>query len=438
MSPIEWGALMFGVLLLLLAVRVHIGIAMLMTGSIGYVFVAGFDPLMNYFKSAAYARFSVYDLSVVPLFLLMGQFATHGGLSKALFQAGNAFIGHWRGGMAMAGVTACAGFGAICGSSLATAATMGQVALPELKSHGYSGRFSTAVLAAGGTLGILIPPSVPLVIYAILTEQNIAKLFLAAFIPGILAAIGYMVVIAFVARVSPSDAPAGDRYSWPQRLQALVETWPVMLIFAVVIGGIYGGFFTPTEAASIGTVATAFVAWRSGGLRGKGFLQCMYGTAAATGMIFLILLGADVLNVFLVLTQVNVALANWVIGLHVSPILVMFVIIFIYLVLGCIMDSLSMILLTIPIFFPIVMGLDLWGLDPESKAIWFGIIVLMVVEISLITPPVGMNVFIINSMAKDVPMKETFKYVMPFLASDLLRIVLIVFVPSIVLFVLKI
>jgi tripartite ATP-independent transporter DctM subunit len=340
--------------------------------------------------------------------------------------------------MAMAGVTACAGFGAICGSSLATAATMGQVALPELKSHGYSGRFSTAVLAAGGTLGILIPPSVPLVIYAILTEQNIAKLFLAAFIPGILAAIGYMVVIAIVARVSPSDAPAGDRYSWPQRLQALVETWPVMLIFAVVIGGIYGGFFTPTEAASIGTVATAFVAWRSGGLRGKGFLQCMYGTAAATGMIFLILLGADVLNVFLVLTQVNVALANWVIGLHVSPILVMFVIIFIYLVLGCIMDSLSMILLTIPIFFPIVMGLDLWGLDPESKAIWFGIIVLMVVEIGLITPPVGMNVFIINSMAKDVPMKETFKYVMPFLASDLLRIVLIVFVPSIVLFVLKI
>jgi C4-dicarboxylate transporter DctM subunit len=438
MSPIEWGALMFGVLLLLLAVRVHIGIAMLMTGSIGYVFVAGIDPLMSYFKSAAFARFSVYDLSVVPLFLLMGQFATHGGLSKALFQAGNAFIGHWRGGMAMAGVTACAGFGAICGSSLATAATMGQVALPELKAHGYSGRFATAVLSAGGTLGILIPPSVPLVIYAILTEQNIAKLFLAAFIPGILAAIGYMVVIAIVARVSPKDAPAGDRYSWGQRLQALVATWPVMLIFAVVIGGIYGGFFTPTEAASIGTVATAFVAWRSGGLRGKGFLQCMYGTAAATGMIFLILLGADVLNVFLVLTQVNVALASWVIGLNMSPILIMFVIIFIYLVLGCIMDSLSMILLTIPMFFPIVMGLDFWGLDPESKAIWFGIIVLMVVEIGLITPPVGMNVFIINSLAKDVPMKETFKYVMPFLASDLLRITLIVFVPSIVLFALKI
>ncbi len=438
MTGIEWGALMFGVMLLLLAARVHIGMAMLLSGSIGYVFVAGFDPLMNYFKTAAYARFSVYDLSVVPLFLLMGQFATHGGLSRALFQAGNAMIGHWRGGMAMAGVSACAGFGAICGSSLATAATMGQVALPQMKAHGYSSRFATAVIAAGGTLGILIPPSVPLVIYAILTEQNIAKLFMAAFVPGILAAIGYMVVIAIVARVSPSDAPAGDRYTWKERTQALIDTWPVLLIFMVVIGGIYGGFFTPTEAASIGTVATAFVAWRSGGLRGKGFLQCMYGTAAATGMIFLILLGADVLNVFLALTQLNVELAKWVIGLDLSPLLVMFLIIFIYLVLGCIMDSLSMILLTIPIFFPIVMGLDFWGLDPESKAIWFGLIVLMVVEIGLITPPVGMNVFIINSMAKDVPMKETFKYVMPFLASDLLRIVLIVFVPSIVLFVLKI
>ncbi|MBY0467032.1 MAG: TRAP transporter large permease [Burkholderiales bacterium] len=437
MTGIEWGALMFGVMLLLLAARVHIGMAMLLAGSIGYGFVAGVDPLLNYFKTAAYARFSVYDLSVVPLFLLMGQFATHGGLSRALFQAGNAFIGHWRGGMAMAGVTACAGFGAICGSSLATAATMGQVALPQMKAHNYSGRFATAAIAAGGTLGILIPPSVPLVIYAILTEQNIAKLFLVAFVPGILAALGYMLVIAIVARVSPADAPAGERYTWPQRVQALIDTWPVLLIFLVVIGGIYGGFFTPTEAAAIGTVATAFVAWRSGGLRGRGFMQCMYGTAAATGMIFLILLGADVLNVFLALTQLNTELAKWVIGLNMSPLMIMFIIICIYLVLGCIMDSLSMILLTIPIFFPIIMGLDFYGLDPESKAIWFGMIVLMVVEIGLITPPVGMNVFIINSMAKDVPMKDTFLFVMPFLASDLLRIAFIVFFPSIVLFSLK-
>jgi C4-dicarboxylate transporter DctM subunit len=435
MTGIEWGALMFGAMLLMLAVRIHIGIAMLLAGSIGYMMVAGMGPLMNYFKTGAYARFSVYDLSVVPLFLLMGQFATHGGLSRALFQVGNTFIGHWRGGMAMAGVTACAGFGAICGSSLATAATMGQVALPELKAHKYSGRFATATLAAGGTLGILIPPSVPLVIYAILAEQNIAKLFLAAFVPGIIAAIGYMLVIAIIARVSPADAPAGPRHDWGERIRALLQTWPVLLIFLVVIGGIYGGLFTPTEAAAIGCVATAFVAFRSGGLDRKGFLACMYGTAGATGMIFLILLGADVLNIFLALTQMNTELAKWVIGLQLPPLLVIFLIIFIYLVLGCIMDSLSMILLTIPIFFPIVMGLDIGGLGPEAKAIWFGIIVLMVVEIGLITPPVGMNVFIISSMAKDVPMKDTFKFVMPFLASDLLRVAAIVFFPGIVLFV---
>ena len=275
MTGIEWGALMFGLMLLLLAARMHIGMAMLLAGSVGYVMVAGVGPLMSYFKTGAYARFSVYDLSVVPLFLLMGQFATQGGLSRALFQAGNTFIGHWRGGMAMAGVTACAGFGAICGSSLATAATMGQVALPELKAHGYSGRFATATLAVGGTLGILIPPSVPLVIYAILTEQNIAKLFLAAFVPGILAALGYVVVISLVARLSPSDAPAGPRHAWSERLRALIDTWPVLLIFLVVIGGIYGGLFTPTEAAAIGCVATAVVAWRSGGLDKKGFLACM-------------------------------------------------------------------------------------------------------------------------------------------------------------------
>lgn len=437
MTGIEWGALMFVFLLVLLALRVHIGMAMMLAGSLGYGIVGGWEPLLNYFKSGAYARFSNYDLSVVPLFLLMGQFATHGGLSRALFKAGNAFIGHWKGGMAMAAVTSCAGFGAICGSSLATAATMGQVALPEMTKHGYSQRFSAAVIAAGGTLGILIPPSVPLVIYAILTEQNIAKLFMAAFIPGIVAMIGYMVVISIIARRKPDEAPAGDRFSWGQRLKAVLETWPVMLIFAVVIGGIYGGLFTPTEAASIGTVATAIVALTSGGLRGKGFMECIYGAAASTGMIFMILIGADVLNVFLVLTRLNTELAAWVIGLDMAPIAVLFTIIAIYLVLGCVMDSLSMILLTIPIFFPIIMGIDLFGLDPEAKAIWFGIIVLMVVEIGLITPPVGMNVFIISSMTKGVPMKEIFAYVMAFLASDLLRIVALVFFPVITLVALK-
>lgn len=438
MTGLEWGAVMLAALLLGLALRIHIGIAMLLAGSIGYIYVAGTAPLLNYFKTAAYARYSIYDLSVVPLFLLMGQFATHGGLSKSLFRAGNALVGHLRGGMAMGAVTACAGFGAICGSSLATAATMGQVALPELKAHNYSERFSAAVISAGGTLGILIPPSIPIVIYAIMTEQNVGRMFLAAFIPGILAAIGYMLVIAIIARISPKDAPAGERMAWGERFRALIDTWPVLLIFLAVIGGIYSGIFTPTEAASIGALATAFVAWKTGGLKGRGFLDCIYGAASATGMIFLILLGADILNVFLALTGMNTELAKWVVGLNLDPLAVLFVIIVIYLILGCVMDSLSMILLTIPIFFPVIMGIDLWGLDPESKAIWFGILALMVVEIGLITPPVGMNVFIISSMARTVPMTEIFKYVLPFVASDILRIILLVFVPGIALVALKI
>jgi C4-dicarboxylate transporter DctM subunit len=438
MTGLEWGAVMLAALLIGLALRIHIGVAMLLAGSVGYIYVAGSGPLLNYFKTAAYARFSIYDLSVVPLFLLMGQFATHGGLSKALFRAGNALVGHLRGGMAMGAVTACAGFGAICGSSLATAATMGQVALPELKSHGYSERFSAAVISAGGTLGILIPPSIPIVIYAIMTEQNVGRMFLAAFIPGILAAIGYMLVIAIIARVSPSDAAAGERMAWGERFRALIDTWPVLLIFLAVIGGIYSGIFTPTEAASIGALATAFVAWKTGGLKGRGFLDCIYGAASATGMIFLILLGADILNVFLALTGMNTELAKWVVDLNLDPLAVLFVIIVIYLILGCVMDSLSMILLTIPIFFPVIMGIDLWGLDPESKAIWFGILALMVVEIGLITPPVGMNVFIISSMARNVPMTEIFKYVIPFVVSDILRIILLVFVPGIALVALKI
>jgi len=437
MTGIEQGMLIGGLMLLLMAMRMHIAMAMLVAGSVGYVWIAGPATLLNYMKTAAWARYSIYDLSVVPLFLLMGQFATHGGLSKALFRAGNTLIGHWRGGMAMAAVGACAGFGAICGSSLATAATMGQVALPELRNHKYSGRLATAAIAAGGTLGILIPPSVPLVIYAILTEQNIAKLFVSAFIPGLIAMFGYMLVIGIMARVDPTSAPAGNRATWGERLAALLETWPVLLIFTAVIGGIYGGFFTPTEAASIGTLATGYVAWKSGGLRKHGFLECLYGTAQATAMIFLILLGADIMNVFLALTQMPAELSKWVVGLGLSPLLVLFVILCIYLVLGCIMDSLSMILLTVPIFFPIIMGLDYWGLDAESKAIWFGILSLMAVEIGMITPPVGLNVFIISSMAKETTMKETFIGIVPFLASDFLRIALLVFVPSIALIALK-
>jgi tripartite ATP-independent transporter DctM subunit len=437
MSGIEFGLLAFVFLLVLLALRVHIAIAMLITGITGYVSMVGWMPLLAYLKNAAFARYSVYDLAVVPLFLLMGQFALRGGLSKGLFDAANAFVGHWRGGIAMGAIGACAGFGAICGSSLATAATMGQVALPELRRHGYAPGLATGALSAGGTLGVLIPPSVVLVIYAILTEQNIARLFLAALVPGILAALGYMLTVMIYVRLNPAAGPAGPRVPWAGRLRALLRIWHVLVIFVIVIGGIYAGLFTPTEAAAVGAVATGIVALLAGGLRRGGWLACIYGTAQSTAMIFLVLLGADVLNVFLALTQLPTELAAWVTGSGLPPLAVLFSIFAMLVVLGCIMDSLSMILLMVPIFFPVVMGLDLFGLGDTEKAIWFGIMMLMLVEIGLITPPVGMNVYIINSLAGDVPMSTTFRGVVPFLISDAIRILLLVFVPSISLFLVR-
>jgi len=334
--------------------------------------------------------------------------------------------------MAMAGTTACAGFGAICGSSLATAATMAHVVLPELKHHNYKPSLAAGSLAAGGTLGILIPPSVPLVIYGILAEQNIAKLFMSAFIPGILAAIGYMVVISIVARLDPESAgPGSPKHSWSERFATLVATWPVMLVFLIVIGGIYGGWFTPTEAASVGALATGIVAWRSGGLKGKGLMECIYGTATGTGMMFLILLGADTLNSFMAISQLPTEAANWVREMGFGPWTVMVAIIVIYLVLGCVMDSLSMILLTVPVFLPLILGMDYWGLGAEDKAIWFAIVALVVMEVGLITPPVGMNVYIINGVAKDIPIGVIFRGVMPFLAWDVLRIGILLAFPSI-------
>lgn len=432
MSNTAVGFTIFGILLVLLVVRVPIGIAMFAVGAGGYIYFTGGEilPLMNSLKNLAYARLSNYDLVVIPIFLLMGQFATHGGLSRALFGFVRAFMGHRRGGLAMAAIGACAGFGAICGSSLATAATMGQVALPELRRHGYSGALATGTLAAGGTLGIMIPPSVPLVVYAILVQESIGKLFMAAILPGIIAMIGYMIVVAIMVRVNPGSGPAGERVAWPARLVALVKVLPVLLVFLVVIVGIYGGWANPTEAASIGAAACGILAVTSGGMRLRGLKDSILGTAEATAMIFLILLGADVMNTALALSQMPGALAAWVKSSGLSPYLVMGAILAIYIFLGCVMDALAMILLTIPIFYPMVMGLD-YGLSPVETSIWFGILALMVVEIGLVHPPVGMNVYIINSLAKDVPLTQTFVGVVPFLISDLARILLLLFVPAI-------
>ena len=437
MSNLELALWSFPILLLLIFVRVPIGLSMLVCGLGGAWMIYGnAAPILNQLKQVTYTTFSNYNLSVIPLFLLMGQFAALGGLSQALFKAAEAWMGHRKGGVAMAAVGACAGFGAICGSSLATAATMGQVALPELKRAGYAGGISTACLAAGGTLGILIPPSVVLVIYAILTEQNIAKLFLAAFVPGILAAVGYMIVISIYARLNPKEVGSMPPMPMKERWAATMRTWPVIVIFLVVVGGIYSGVFTPTEGAAIGAFGTGIAAWAGGGLNRKTLLGAVVGTAIASGMIYMIVLGAGLYNTFLALSQLPQEAATIVAGWGLSPVLVLVAILVLYIMLGCFMDSLSMILLTIPVFFPIIMGLD-FGLPPEELAIWFGILVLIVVEVGLITPPVGMNLFVINSMAKDVPITHTYRAVMPFVASDMIRTAILVMFPSITLFVLR-
>nr|WP_247656064.1 MULTISPECIES: TRAP transporter large permease [unclassified Phaeobacter] len=480
--------------MMLIFLRVPIGLSMFLVGLVGLIIVTdGTQVAFGRMKSETYSTFSSYSLTIVPMFLLMGHFATLGGMSTALFKAAEGFLGHKKGGVAMAAIGACAGFGAICGSSLATAATMGRVALPELRNYGYAGGFSTATLAAGGTLGILIPPSVVLVIYAILTEQNIAKLFLAAFIPGILAAIGYVIAISIYVRVFPGSAGTRPPVPWGERFAALFHVWPVLLVFGLVVGGIYLGWFTPTEGAAVGALGTGLIAWLNGGLNRETLTDSFMVTARSTAMIFFIVLGAGFYNGFLALTKVPQELADFVVSQGLSPWMVLMLILAFYLVFGCLMDSLSMILLTIPIFYPVIsamdfglvnlpamqaeaamevlkagvpqgMGADMLAsiqeaiatgteltreqmkelgirvskgmanrLETEYVAIWFGILVLIVVEVGLITPPVGMNLFVINAMDRTTQMVDTYKAVMFFVASDLIRVVILVAFPIITL-----
>ena len=429
MSDLAIGGVGFAALFLLIVLRVPIGVAMISVGMVGYVTIAGITPLLSFLKTEMYWRFSSFDFSVIPLFLMMGNFATRAGVTQALFRAASALIGHFRGGLAMAAIGGCAAFGTISGSSLATAAMMGQVSLPELRRYKYSASFATGALAAGGTLGALIPPSIPLIIYAIMVEGNIVQLFQAAFIPGILAAIGYLIVIAIVVRIKPAAGPAGERASARDRWRTIRDIWSVVVIFVVVMGGIYSGAFTPTEGAGIGAVGMFLIAVFYGGMRWQGFTDTLLETAQTSAMIFVILLGAGVLNAFLGFSQLPMWTADLFQNSGLPPYAVILGMIVLYLFLGCVMDSLAMILITIPIFWPIVAVLD-FGLQPDDVKLWFGIITLMVVEIGLITPPVGLNVFVINSLAKDVPMIDTFRGVIPFLLSDMVRLTLIVAFPA--------
>jgi C4-dicarboxylate transporter, DctM subunit len=436
MSPVALALMIFGIMLVLMAIRIPIAICMFLAGCIGYVTQAGWLPLANFLNTQAFARFASYDLSVIPLFILMGHFATQGGISKALFGFASAVMSRFKGGLAMAAVLASAAFGAICGSSVATAATITSVALPEMKRHGYSGRLATGTLAAGGTLGILIPPSVPLVIYAILAEQNIAKLFAAAMIPGLIAMVGYMLAIAIYVRVVPGHAPEKTQEREKFTFQAMLGVVPIAIIFLIVFGGIYGGIFTPTEGAGVGAACTFCAALLKRELTLAKLKYCFYATAEGTAMIFMIFIGADLMNSALALTQVPNQLAAVVSSWGLSPLMVVSAIMIFYVILGAVMDELSMILLTIPIFFPMVIGLD-FGMPRESVAIWFGLMVLMTVGFGLLAPPVGLNVYVVNGMAKDVPISESYRGVMPFLISDVLRTLLLLFFPGISLWLVK-
>ncbi|WP_397535232.1 TRAP transporter large permease [Roseateles sp.] len=433
MSEMTVGLAVFGLMLVLMAVRIPIAIAMFVPGALGYIFLSGWSPLLAHLKGAVYGRVSVYDLSVIPLFMLMGALAVQGGLSKALFDFANALLGRFKGGMAMASVLACAAFGSISGSTVATTATIAQVAYPQMRRINYSGRLATAVLATGGTMGVLLPPSVTLMVYAILTEQNITKMFLAAYVPALLAAVGYLIAIAVMVRIHPEHAPEAEAASASAVLQATLKVWPILTIFLIVFGGIYGGLFTATEGASIGTLLTFVITAVRGEMSFKRFASAVRTAAQTSGMIFLIFIGADMINASLALSQLPAHLADLVAHMQISPIVLMACVMLFYVLLGCVMDEMSMILLTVPTLFPVIMGMDFFGLAPSDKALWFGILILTVCEIGMIFPPVGLNVYIMNGLAKDVPMSETYKGVVPFLITDFVRLGLLIAFPSLAL-----
>jgi C4-dicarboxylate transporter, DctM subunit len=432
MSGMTVALIGFAGMLGLLALRMPIGLAMLVVGTLGYVQQSSLNGFLAYMKTNTYYQFANYTLSVIPLFILMGAIAERSGLSTALFRAGGTLVGHLRGGMAMAVILACTAFGAICGSSVATTATFGRAALPELLRDRYNAGFATGTIAVGGTLGILIPPSVILVIYAISAEQNIKKLFQAALIPGLMAALFYCIVIALVVAFRPAMAPAQPRATGKDIAQSLARVWPVVLVAVTVVGGIYGGWFTPTEGAAVGCAAMLGVALLQRSLNWAQLCDALKQTAETSAMIFVILLGAEVFNAFLAFTQLPTSAAAFIAQSGMPPYAVLVALLGFYILLGAVMDELAMILLTLPVFFPIVMGLD-FGMPADDVAIWFGILVLIVVGVGLTAPPIGLNVFVISAIAKTVPIRETYSGVLPFIVADIIRLGLVIVFPSLAL-----
>jgi C4-dicarboxylate transporter DctM subunit len=409
-------------LFVLMLLRVPVGMAMGLVGVTGFGYLIGFTPAMKLVGQTTMRTVTDYTFGVIPMFLLMGAFVSVSGISRELFRAANTFVGHWRGGLGIATIAACGAFAAISGSSVATAATFSAVAYPEMRRFKYPQSFATGVIAVGGTLGAMLPPSTVLVVYGIITEQDIGKLFVAGVIPGLLAIAMHMITIAIIGRVRPGFLPKGPASPWRDRVFAIRDVWSPLLLFLFVIGGLYGGFFVPTEAGAVGAVGAFIIGVIRGKLNGDGILQSLLQATRTAAAVFTVLIGALFFGRFLTITQTPQHVTEFFTSLGIGPYGVLGLILLMYIVLGCLMDAMAMIILTVPIVFPAIQAL---GFDP----IWFGIIIVMTVELGLIHPPVGMNVFVIKSVIKDVSMSTIFLGVLPFVVTDLIRLAILIIFP---------
>ena len=426
MTPTEAGIYGFIVLVALMFLKIPVGFVMALVGLLGFAFLVSWDAALNLMAQDFSAVFGSYNLTVIPLFVLMGQLAHHSGMSGRLFHAAYRFLGNLPGGLAVATIGACAGFSAICGSTSATAATMAAVALPEMKKYNYDPALATGVVAAGGSLGILIPPSTIFIVYGIMTEQSVGKLFLAGVVPGILMTILFIVTVFIWTWNRPDLAMPGARFTLREKIASLAGVVETLILFVAVMGGLFIGFFTPTEAAAIGAFGTLLIAVVGRHLSWKGFTQSLVETTRVTCMILVIVAGATVFGHFLAVTRIPFEVGTWVMGLQMPPWAIMGMIILIYLALGCLMDSLAMIMLTIPIFFPVITAL---GFDP----IWFGVIIVLVTGMGVITPPVGINVYVVAGVARDVPLHVIFRGALRLLGAQVATAVLLILFPQIAL-----
>lgn len=427
MAPELLAGLIMGLLFLMLLIGMHVGLAMVLAGTLGIALIIPTSAALSLLGQTVNETLLSFELSIIPLFVLMGYFTSASGLSRDLYSAFNAWLGHMRGGLAMATISACGAFGAISGSSVATAATMTEVALPEMRRFGYASSLATGVIAAGGTIGILIPPSVIMVLYGVMTQTSIVDLFIAGLIPGLLMVLLFLVAVMILATLKPEQAPRGNKMPLRDRFRASRSVFGTGVLFILVIGGLYMGIFTPTEAGGIGAFGAWFIALVMGRMSWAGFFRALIDTVRTTVMIFTILIGALVLKNFMVFANIPGLVSDLLQSLELSALGTMLVIIAIYIVLGALLDTMAMILLTIPVFFPIVTGL---GYDP----VWFGILLVVLVEMALITPPMGMNVFIIKGMTPETSLAEIFRGVLPFVLAQALLVVLLMVFPEIALF----